>query len=118
MQWSGGRRSSNVEDRRGMGPVAIGGGLGTLVLMVLALIWGVEPRDVATDNTVPGALPATAPDDEIKDFVSAVMGYTEDTWAQIFREQGERYRRPTLVLYTGAARSACGLGQAAMGPFY
>jgi uncharacterized protein len=119
MQWSGGRRSGNIEDRRGMRTGMIGGGLGGIVLLVLALIFGVDPSgmiDTSTETSVnAGGNPA---DDTTKDFVSAVLGYTEDTWTEIFQRNGLTYREPKLVLFTGAVESACGFAQAAMGPFY
>jgi predicted metalloprotease len=123
MQWGGGRRSTNIEDRRGMrvGPMAVGGGLGTLVIVLIGILLGVDPSaflDTTTVDTGSPAGPASAVDDETKDFVAAVVGYTEDTWSDIFREGGQTYRPPTMVLYTGAVESACGFGQAAMGPFY
>jgi uncharacterized protein len=124
MDWSGGRRSENIEDRRGMriSRGVVGGGLGTLAVIIIGLLLGVDPsallNDTTTyDNTAP-VQPPSPVDDAAKDFVSAVVGYTEDTWSEIFREGGGRYRPPTLVLFTGAVESACGFGQAAMGPFY
>jgi predicted metalloprotease len=117
MQWAGGRRSGNIEDRRGM-PVGAIGGVGGLVLLLIALFFGVDPRtimDTANQTSVDASRPA---DDQTKDFVSAVLGYTEDTWSDIFQRSGRTYREPTLVLFTGAVDSACGFAQAAMGPFY
>src|SRR5262245_54064781 len=124
MQWAGGRRSSNIEDRRGMtvrrGVVA--GGLGTIVLLLLAWILGIDPRyilDQGSLDTVSVNPQASSPaDDATKDFVSTVLAYTEDTWSNIFQSAGRTYREPKLVLFTGAVESACGFGQAAMGPFY
>jgi uncharacterized protein len=123
MQWQGGRRSGNIEDRRGMrmGPGLVGGGLGSIVLVVLALFFGVDPGVVIDSNpntSVDASGPSTPADDSTKEFVSTVLGYTEDTWADLFRRSGQTYREPTLVLYSGAVPSACGFGQAAMGPFY
>ena len=123
MQWSGGRRSTNIEDRRGMrvGPMAIGGGLGTIVLVLIGLFLGVDPGALVNPGSYDTVVPpeTSSPiNDETKDFVAAVVGYTEDTWAEIFREARRPYRPPTMVLYTGAVESACGFGQAAMGPFY
>ena len=124
MDWQGGRRSTNVEDRRGMrlSTGLVGGGLGTIAIVVLGLLLGVDPGAIINSvNIDPGPAavgPPSAADEETKDFVSAVVGYTEDTWSQIFREGGATYRPPKLVLYTGAVESACGFGQAAMGPFY
>jgi predicted metalloprotease len=117
----GGRRSGNIEDRRGMGPALVGGGLGTIVLLVLALVFGLDPGDIVNPENEgvnargPESIPA---DDSNKDFIAAVLAYTEDTWSDIFQREGRRYREPKLVLFTGAVESACGFGQAAMGPFY
>ena len=129
MRWERGRRSENVEDRRGM-PVRrggmVGGGIGT-VLIVLAVSYflGVDPslllQSVPTDTTAlpqepaPGLVPGQDPQ---ADFVATVLGYTEDTWTAVFAASGREYAAPRLVLFTDAVQSACGLGQAAMGPFY
>ena len=123
MLWRGGRQSSNIEDRRGMriGPGLVGGGLGGVILLLIALYFGVDPNVVMNPGGSVGASgPAeTSPaDEETKQFVSTVVGYTEDTWSDIFQESGRRYRAPKLVLFTGAVESACGFAQAAMGPFY
>ncbi|MGZ5040144.1 MAG: KPN_02809 family neutral zinc metallopeptidase [Usitatibacter sp.] len=116
--------SSNVEDRRGMG-IGVGGGLGIggIIIALIAAYFGVDPGAVL--NTVQQVSPAETreaprgtPADEMGQFVSKVLGSTEDVWGQIFKQSGEAYTPPTLVLYSGAVRSACGLGQAAMGPFY
>jgi uncharacterized protein len=119
------QESSNVEDRRGMG-IGVGGGLGIggIVIALVAAYFGVDPSTVL--NTVEQAqtqvdtreAPRGAPADEMGRFVSKVLGSTEDVWGQIFRKAGRTYTPPTLVLYSGAVRSACGLGQSAMGPFY
>jgi predicted metalloprotease len=119
------QESSNVEDRRGMG-IGVGGGLGIggIVIALVAAYFGVDPSAVL--NTVEQAqtqvdtrqAPRGAPSDEMGRFVSKVLGSTEDVWGQIFQKAGRTYTPPTLVLYSGAVRSACGLGQSAMGPFY
>jgi predicted metalloprotease len=117
----GGRRSSNIEDRRGMGPGLIGGGIGGVVLLLLALIFGVNPGDVLDTGYHTGVNaggPDAAVDDSTRDFVAVVLGYTEDTWSEIFQRNGRTYREPKLVLFSGAVDSACGFAQAAMGPFY
>ena len=129
MRWERGRRSDNVEDRRGM-PVRrggmVGGGIGTvLVVLAISYFLGVDPtlllQNVPLDTTptpgepAPGLEPGADPQ---ADFVATVLGYTEDTWSQIFRESGSRYEPPRLVLFSGMVQSACGMGQAAMGPFY
>ncbi len=125
MRWETERRSDNVEDRRGFGvsPVMAGGGLGTVVIIVLALVFGVDPRALlqSVDTQAPaptqGQAPAQGPD-RGKDFVAAVLGSTEDTWSDLFRRGGETYQPPKLVLFSGAVQSACGFAQAAVGPFY
>ena len=125
MDLSGGRRSTNIEDRRGMrlGRGVIGGGLGTIAVVVIGLLLGVDPSVILNDTSgyetdTTAVQPSSPADNAAKDFVSAVVGYTEDTWSDIFREGGGTYRPPNVVLFTGAVQSACGFGQAAMGPFY
>jgi uncharacterized protein len=123
MLWRGGRQSSNIEDRRGMrvGTGLVGGGLGGLILLLISLYFGVDPsavfnRDTAVDASGPAS---TSPaDQETRDFVATLVGYTEDTWSDLFQRSGQTYRPPKLVLFNGAAESACGFAQAAMGPFY
>jgi predicted metalloprotease len=126
MRWQGGRQSENVEDRRRMpgGPVAIGGGIGTLVLIVLILVLGGDPRPLLQQVEVPP--PRAAPeagdlaevDDELKQFVATVLADTEDVWRELFAQEGREYVDPKLVLFSGQEQSACGFASAAMGPFY
>ena len=128
MRWRGERESSNVEDRRGMsggGRIAIGGGLGTLVIIIIAVLLGADPRQIlqqVPNDTGPSTSQAPRPgnteEEELKKFVSVVLAKTEDVWEDIFRQNGKQYRDPTLVLFTGEVQSACGLGSAASGPFY
>src|SRR5262249_826201 len=117
MQWAGGRRSGNIEDRRG-GPVGAIGGLGGLVLLLIAFFLGVDPGALVDSTNQTTVSANHAADDQTKDFIAVVLGYTEDTWTDIFQRSGRTYREPTLVLFTGAVDSACGFAQAAMGPFY
>ncbi len=113
--------------------VGIGGGIGGVILVVVLMLMGVDPSflltpadEVAprpTQGTPQGGHPqfqAPTPgvENELKDFVSVVLADTEDTWKALFAQAGKRYTEPRLVLYTGVTRSACGLGEAAMGPFY
>lgn len=128
MRWRGGRRSSNIEDRRGAraGPRLLGGGVGTIVLVLVALYFGVDPMPLLQgaqsggSASSAGSRPAAEDleNDPLADMVSVVVADTEDVWAEIFADQGRRYEAPTLVMFTGSTRSACGLGQSAMGPFY
>jgi uncharacterized protein len=122
--------SSNVEDRRGQrfgGRGLIGGGIGTVVLVVVGMLFGIDPRvilglaDTVQQVQAPAEAPAGkvgAPTDEMGRFVSVVLADTEQTWNTLFRQLGREYQEPRLVLFTGATPTACGTGQAAMGPFY
>jgi predicted metalloprotease len=129
MRWSGGRRSRNIEDRRGVrsGTGILGGGIGTIAVILVALYFGVDPSFLIegmqattgssqSSGTRPGA--EDLKNDPLADMVAVVIGDTEDVWNEIFASQGRRYKEPTLVMFSGSTRSACGLGQAAMGPFY
>jgi hypothetical protein len=115
-------RSSNVEDRRGMGGMAVGGGLGAVVLALVAMFLGVDPGSIGGGGGAPAdqQAPAGAPpeNDPTADTVSRVLHSTEQTWQQVFQSMGKQYHEPHLVLFTGGDRSACGFAQAAMGPFY
>ena len=128
MRWRGERESSNVEDRRGMsggGRIAVGGGIGTLIIIIIAVLLGADPqqllRQMPTDAPAPtsqGSRSTNPEEEELKQFTSVVLGKTEDVWQEIFRQNGRTYQEPTLVLFTGRVQSACGLGSAASGPFY
>ena len=126
MLWENGRRSENVEDRRGIGVGGIaGGGVGVVVIALIAMFFGVDPRvilqEVGQGQAPSGqqqAVPVDPAQDKLKDFVSVVLADTEDTWGEIFQKGGAHYERPKLVLFTGAVRSACGTAQSAVGPFY
>ena len=127
MRWRGERESSNVEDRRGIstGKVAIGGGLGTLIIVILALLLGADPQQILQQvpqnnpsAPVQSSRPNNQQEDEMKKFVSVVLGKTEDVWTDVFRKNGRQYREPTLVLFTDQVQSACGISGAAVGPFY
>jgi len=131
VRWRTGRRSQNVEDRRGAGGVFAGGGMrlggGALILLLLMILFGVDPSvllQVLGDAGGPGVqvpdvqTPAGGPQDELADFVAVVLGDTEDTWAGLFAQAGARYQAPRLVLFSDAVRSGCGVAGAAVGPFY
>ncbi|MBL7090150.1 neutral zinc metallopeptidase [Acidovorax sp.] len=137
MKWEGNRESDNVEDRRdeggGGGSQVFGGrsiGIGTIViallggwalginpLTILSLLSGGGPApQVQTQPHAPAHRPPA--DDTMARFVSTVLADTEDVWGEVFRQGGGRYQDPRLVLFRGATPTACGTGQAAMGPFY
>jgi predicted metalloprotease len=127
MLWRGQRQSENVEDRRGMGGggLAIGGGLGGLVLLVIAVLLGADPRQLLqqSPSEAPSAgtqnsRPLNPQEEELKQFSATVLASTEDVWVDLFRQEGETYRKPTLVLFTDVVRSSCGDAGAAVGPFY
>jgi predicted metalloprotease len=123
MRWEGRRGSGNIEDRRGMGVgLPIGGGIGGIVLLLLfSALTGQNPIDlINTGGGEPSSVGTSgvSEDDPQSKFVSVVLADTEETWRDIFAERGEAYAPPILVLFTQATQSACGMGSAAMGPFY
>jgi predicted metalloprotease len=129
MRWQGGRESENIEDRRSTpARAAIGGGIGTLVIIVLGLLFGFDPRGLL--QRMPQGAPVQAgagadpnrpvdpAEEERKKFVSVVLASTEDVWEKVFSEKGMTYQKPTLVLFSDRVESACGLADSAVGPFY
>jgi predicted metalloprotease len=115
------RASGNVSDRRGMGMVGGGLGIGGIVVAAIAYFLGFDPgtaiqvgQQVGQHTGTQKEAPRGAPKDEMGQFVAKVLGSTEDVWGKMIKD----YRAPTLVLYEGQVRSACGTGQSAMGPFY
>jgi predicted metalloprotease len=128
MRWTDQRESSNVEDQRGSRRgLAVGGGLGTVAVLLIALLFGANPRDIL-NQIQGGGQQATAPssssrpadpkEEELKRFSSVVLASTEDIWRDILRREGLQYREPRLVLFTDRVDSACGQASAAVGPFY
>lgn len=127
MRWRSGRRSANVEDRRRVrvSRKAAGGGIGIVVVALIAMYFGVDPSiflsqqgptsSINTQTTTREISPA---ENQLSEFVSVVLADTEDTWNGLFGKMGKTYRDPTLVLFSGAVHSACGFAQAAVGPFY
>ena len=136
-------RSNKVEDRRGMGspggPGRRAGGIGLVTILVLVVVgWvlGINPlyliggaeilsrlgggsqQEQTQTQPAPEQPQAGAPTDQMRDFIAAVLGSTETQWQEIFARAGKTYRAPTLVMFSGSTRSACGYAQAAMGPFY
>lgn len=130
MRWRTGRKSSNIEDRRGSRPRRVsrglkGGGLGAIVIALVAMYFGVDPAlllqgmegtQVGSTQSRPRAL--SPEEKELTQFVSVVLADTEDTWNVLFKQMNRRYEEPKLVLFSGAVQSACGFAQSAMGPFY
>lgn len=123
MRWQGRRQSNNVEDRRRMGAptMVLGGGMGTLIILGLALLLGVNPQAVlqqAAQQPRQAAGPPDPAQDELAQFVSVVLADTEDVWNQLFAGMGRKYREPKLVLFSDRVQSACGMATDAVGPFY
>ena len=129
MRWEGQRESDNVEDRRGLGPARIGGGLGIGgIILVLAASYftGMNPLTLLElmsgfqNSTEPPveSVPTGPVKDEIGRFASVVLADTEDTWQKLLPKMGRPYENPRLVLFTGAVHSACGSTSSAVGPFY
>ncbi|MEM8965646.1 MAG: neutral zinc metallopeptidase [Bacteroidota bacterium] len=128
MRWQGRRQSTNVEDRRGSRGrskrVAVGGGLGTIILIIISLFFGSDFTDLLQVDAS-GGMPTSqtttstsAEEDQLAQFVKVVLADTEDVWNKLFQQQGQNYQEPVLVLFTGQVQSACGFAQAATGPFY
>lgn len=136
MKTEGRRESENIEDRRGQsaggripgGRITAGGGLGLLVVIVLSLVFGIDPRQLidpsALDNAGTGEQQAGGPYQETpeeakrREMIAVVLAETEDAWTQEFSRQGATYEKPVLVLFSGGVDSACGFAQSASGPFY
>jgi predicted metalloprotease len=119
------QQSTNVEDRRGMrmSPGLATGGIGTIAVVLIALFFGIDPSvllqgNPGVDTTPPPQTQQAGSNDEMRDFVSRVLGSTERTWSEIFERSGRQYQQPKLVLFSGAVQSACGFARAASGPFY
>jgi uncharacterized protein len=126
MRWQMSRRSSNIEDRRGMNVPRAGGigCLGLVVVIAISYLTGSNPlellQQMGTDTSAPVREQASVPtgDDTAGEFVRHVLGSTEDAWTEIFSAAGKQYQPPTLVLFSDAVSSACGFNSAAVGPFY
>lgn len=131
MRWQMGRRSENIEDRRGLsGGMGRGvraggvGGLGILAIALVAMFLGVDPSIILSGLSTGGPEPAPvsrqqpAGNDESAQFIAAVLATTEDTWTDVFAQAGRTYEKPPLVLFDGQVQSACGMAGSATGPFY
>lgn len=123
------QESQNIEDRRGFRVSrrgVVGGGIGTIAVVLIALFFGVDPSILLQGNVQETNVPQTSSPhpqgsgeaDEMRQFVARVLGSTERTWTKIFEAGGRKYEKPTLVLFSDAVQSACGFAQAASGPFY
>ncbi len=127
MKWQGRRVSDNVEDRRRLGGkgLAMGGGLGGIVIVVLYLIMGGSPDQImqqlqpgSSDISTGVEQPLSAEQEQEGQFVGVILAETEDVWGQIFAANGESYRQPRLVMFSNQISSACGQAGASAGPFY
>ncbi len=148
MRWRGNRKSNNVEDKRsmrvsGQGGLGSGGLLrllpmilkvlglkGTVILGVCVGAYGfftgnlgnmlaaLSPQQVTSVSKAAAPFKASKEEKDLVDFVSVILADTEETWTTLFREKGKRYREPHLVLFRDSVKSACGMAQSAMGPFY
>ena len=134
MRWREARRSDNIEDQRGRSVsrgARVGGmgGLGILVLAVVAMLMGVDPRVLFQEGPTVDAPYVSVPpnqgtgsqvsgNEELRDFVAVVLADTEDVWQAVFQGAGQTYAPPTLVLFSEAVESACGFAESATGPFY
>lgn len=124
------RASENIEDRRGLkaGPVLVGGGLSALFLALLVSFLGGDPQKVLQQQAPQGgrggrageaAQELSAEEKRMGEFVKRILGSTEDVWTELFpKELRKRYKEPTLVMFSGQTKSACGFANAAVGPFY
>ncbi len=131
MRWQQGRRSSNVEDRRGQSPrrgrAALGGG-GALIVIIIAVVMALMGKDPSSlleavaegggASAPAGSVQPNPGEDQLADFVSVVLADTEDTWTQILSQRGVQYQPPRLILFRDAVQSRCGYNTAAVGPFY
>ena len=137
MRWRQGRRSTNVEDTRGMGPgrrgargggMKVGGGAG-IILLLLGLFFGTDltgllgggggsSQVTQRPQLSPGAAGQVRGDDDATAFVSTMLAYNEDVWAKLFRQNGKQYQVPKLRIFDGGVNSACGYTSSAAGPFY
>lgn len=122
MKWLGREGSNNIEDRRGISGrhVAIGGGIGTIVIAIIVLLLGGDPSQLLNmqGKTETEQVQTSAEEDQMAKFVSVVLKDTETVWGKIFEASGSTYRQPKLVLFRDQVESACGYATAASGPFY
>jgi len=131
MRWQGRRESDNVEDRRnesgtvGGGRMRIPRGKGGIILLIVVVVASYYGYDLSpllggdgTQMTQTSQQQRKASPDEAAQFTRTIFAMTEDTWQQLFQQMGKQWKAPTLVMYRNQTQTACGGGQAAMGPFY
>lgn len=126
MNLNGRRRSSNVEDRRGVGGKVAGGGIVAVIIGgIIYMLSGGNLGDYVMSNAggllgnqQTGSYTPTEQDEQLAEFSAQILAGTEDVWSELFRQQGLTYRAPTLVFYSGSVNTGCGQGTSAMGPFY
>ncbi|MEH6544075.1 MAG: neutral zinc metallopeptidase [Porticoccaceae bacterium] len=134
MKWKNRRSSSNIEDRRGsrVSRKAKGGSLGAIVITLIAIYFGVDPQTASQlgsglsglggsngeTQTQSAPYRGSAEENQLAQFVAVVLADTEDTWREVFKSHGSTYREPVLVLFKNVVKSACGMAESAMGPFY
>lgn len=124
MRWQGRRESDNVDDRRGFsgGGLALGGGIGTIIIGLLYLLLGGNPTDLVNQlgqqQQNQTTVSRSAEEEKLASLAKVVLADTEDVWSEIFREKGSFYQFPKMVLFTGQTQSGCGFSSAATGPFY
>ncbi|MFO1096005.1 MAG: neutral zinc metallopeptidase [Planctomycetaceae bacterium] len=134
MRWKGRRESENVEYRGSAGGppmMRVGGGLGMLILLLVAAYFGVDIRPLMQNPQLQPGGPGggqveqadpgqdfTPEQQEMAEFARVVLADTEDVWNAVFQEQGKRYVEPKLVVFSQRVDSACGRASASSGPFY
>jgi len=123
MKWQGRQGSGNIEDRRGMsgGRIAMGGGIGTIVVVIIVWLLGGDPSQFfngSPSGSSTEQVSTTAAEDTMEQFVAVVLKDTESVWGKLFQHSNSTYRNPKLVLFRGQVESACGLASTASGPFY
>ena len=126
MRWEGGQESENLEDRRGANPrMVAAGGIGTLVVVVISLLMGVDPQKLLNDPQIAGVPAEVAPNRPVtpeelhsRKFAATILGFTEEVWSEQFRKIGQRYVPPHMVLFSAQVETGCGVAPSAVGPFY
>lgn len=130
MRWQGGRQSDNLEDRRRISPTGMAiGGAGTLILVIIGLLLGFDPNQIQQLlNNPPGpggagpvdvdGRPESPEEERSREFAATILAFTEDVWGDLFREAGEEYKPPKMVLFSRQVETGCGAAPSAVGPFY